>query len=142
MSRQPGVNNPLRQEEQMKRSIFSTDKAPGAIGAYSQAVIAGDMIYTSGQIPINPATGVLVKDSVESEARQVLENIKCILEAAGSSMDNVIKMTVYLADLKDFDAVNRIYAGYFKKDPPARSCIQAAALPKGASVEMDAAALL
>ena len=126
----------------MIKKVFSTGRAPGAIGPYSQAVMAGGLIYTSGQIPIDPATGSLVRDSVEKEASRVLENIKCIIEEAGSSLEKVLKVTVYLTDLRDFEAVNRVYAGYFDKTPPARSCIQAAALPKGVRVEMDAVALL
>lgn len=125
----------------MSKKVIATDKAPGAIGPYSQGVDAGCLIYTSGQLPINMATGELETANVKEAAKHSLDNLKAILEAAGSSMDKVIKTTVFLTNLADFADVNEVYAGYFGSNPPARSCVQVSALPKGATVEIEAIAL-
>lgn len=121
--------------------IVSTNNAPGAIGPYSQAVIAGGMVYTSGQIAINPATGNMVEGGVKEQTEQVCKNVKALLEAAGTSIEKVVKTTCFLADMADFAAFNEIYAGYFT-GKPARSCVAAKTLPKGALVEVDTVCLL
>jgi 2-iminobutanoate/2-iminopropanoate deaminase len=125
------------------RSI-STEKAPKAIGPYSQAIEAsGRLIFCSGQIPLDPASGEMVGASdVRAQARRVLENLKAVLEEAGASLAHVVKTTIYLADLSDFGAVNEIYAGYFSAHPPARATVQVAGLPRGALVEIDAVAVV
>lgn len=120
----------------MKVKIY-TASAPNPGGPYSQAVRAGGFIFAAGQIPINPATGELVGGSIEEQTRQVLENLKQVLSAAGSSLDKVVKTTVFLSDLGNFEAMNAVYARYFGETPPARSTVQAAALPKGVGVEID-----
>jgi len=119
-----------------------TVKAPGAIGPYSQAIIVSDFVFTAGQIPLDPATGELVQGDIRVQAERVLENLKAILDAAGSSLANVVKATVFLADINDFAAVNEVYGRYFTEPYPARSAVQAAALPKGAQVEIEAVARL
>ncbi len=124
----------------MDRKIISTDKAPAAIGPYSQAVEVNGLIYTSGMIPVIPETGEIVK-GIEDQARQALTNVKSLLEAAGSSMDKVIKTTVFIKDMNDFARVNEVYAGFFKGDYPARSCVEVARLPKDVLIEMEAIAL-
>lgn len=121
--------------------IVSTNNAPGAIGPYSQAVIAGGMVYTSGQIAINPATGNMVEGGVKEQTEQVCKNVKALLEASGTSIEKVVKTTCFLADMADFAAFNEIYAGYFT-GKPARSCVAAKTLPKGALVEVDTVCLL
>jgi len=126
----------------MEKKIISTNNAPQAIGPYSQAVKVGNFVYTSGQIPINPATGELVADCIQAAARQSLENVKGVLEAAGIGLDSVIKTTVFLKDLNDFKAANEIYAQYFPHNPPARSCVQAAKLPLNSLIEIEAIAVL
>ncbi len=125
----------------MRRTI-STDGAPKALGPYSQAVAAGGWLYCSGQIGLDPSTGELVQGGVESEARQCLRNLEAVLEAAGCGFADVVRTTIYLADLGDFARVNEIYGRSFPEDPPARACIEAAALPKGARVEIDCVAML
>ncbi|HCJ91329.1 MAG: RidA family protein [Acidaminococcaceae bacterium] len=125
----------------MSKTIIHTETAPGAIGPYSQGVRAGGFIFISGQLPVDPATGEMPKGSIRELTRQSLTNIKHILEAAGSSMDNVVKTTVFLKDLSDFAAMNQAYAEFFPADCPARSCVQAAALPKDAAVEIEVIAL-
>ncbi|MCS7286857.1 MAG: RidA family protein [Anaerolineae bacterium] len=123
------------------REIISTEKAPPAIGPYSQAVKAGNFLFVAGQIGINPATGQL-EEGVEAQTRQALLNLKAILEAAGASLDNVVRVGVFLQDLKDFQAMNAVYAEFFPQFPPARTTVQVAALPRGALVEIDAIAIL
>lgn len=125
----------------MQKEIISTDKAPGAIGPYSQAVKVDNVVYISGQIPIDPATGEVVAGGVQAEARTVLENLKAILESSGSSFERVVKVTVYITDMNQFAQVNEVYAEYFTTDCPARACVEVSALPKGVAVEMDAVAL-
>jgi len=124
----------------MKR-IINTDKAPAAVGPYSQAVRAGDILFISGQIPIDPATGRMV-EGLEAQVTQVLENLKAIVEEAGGNMGSIVKATVLLQSMDDFKAMNGIYAGYFESDPPARAAFEVGALPLGALVEIEAIALL
>ena len=125
----------------MTRKIIESKDAPSAIGPYSQAVKANGVVYVSGQIPLDPATGEIVEGGIESQAKQVLENLKGVLAAAGSGMDKALKVTIYLTDMGSFGTVNEIYGGYFKNDPPARACVEVSALPKSVLVEMDAIAL-
>jgi len=119
----------------------STDKAPKAIGPYSQAVIADDVVYTAGQVALDPTSGELVGTSVTEQTEQVLKNIAAVLAASGASLGQVVKTTVYLADMADFSAMNEVYARHFGGHRPARSTVQAAGLPKGARVEIDAVAV-
>jgi 2-iminobutanoate/2-iminopropanoate deaminase len=123
------------------RTIVHTERAPAAIGPYSQAVATGDLVFTSGQIPLLP-DGSFVEGDVGAQTRQVLANLRAVLEAAGSSLDRVVKCTVFLTDLNDFAAMNESYAEAFTADPPARSTVQVARLPKDAAVEIEAVALL
>ncbi|MCR8644864.1 RidA family protein [Paenibacillus sp. N1-5-1-14] len=125
----------------MKKQIVFTDKAPAAIGPYSQAIIANGMVYTSGQLGFKPGTADLF-ETVEEQTQQVLKNVQSVLEAAGTNMNNVVKTLVFLHDLKDFATVNEIYSSYFQSDCPARSCVQAAGLPKGALVEIEVIAVI
>ena len=125
----------------MKNIVFTAD-APAAIGPYSQAVKAGDTLYLSGQIGMNPATGELVSADVKEQTAQALKTMKAVLAAAGATTDNVVKTTVFLTDMADFQAVNAVYAETFASDAPARSCVAVAALPKGARVEVEAIAVL
>ncbi len=119
-----------------------TDNAPAAIGPYSQAVKAGNTVYVSGQLPIDPATGEFAGQDIAAQTRQSLTNIKNILEAAGAGMENVVKTTVLLSDIGDFAAMNEVYATFFKEPFPARAAFQVAAIPKGAKVEIEAVAVL
>jgi 2-iminobutanoate/2-iminopropanoate deaminase len=119
----------------------ATDKAPKAIGPYSQAIVADDTIYTAGQVALDPQTGELVGTTVVEQTEQVLKNITAVLAASGSSLGQVVKTTVYLADMADFAAMNEVYARHFGGHRPARSTVQAAGLPKGARVEIDAIAI-
>lgn len=119
---------------------ISTNNAPAAIGPYSQALDLGNMVFLSGQIPIDPKTGVM-PEGVEAQAKQVLTNVQNILAEAGLTMQNVVKTTVFLSDLGDFAAVNEVYASFFAEPYPARSCVQVAAIPKGAKVEIETIAV-
>ena len=123
----------------MKREVIHTNNAPGAIGPYSQGIIVGDFVYTSGQIPINPATGVMETD-IKLATKQSMENVKAILETAWTSFENVVTTSIFLKDLNDFAAVNEVYGTYFTENPPARSCVQVAKLPKDAVIEIEAIA--
>ncbi len=123
------------------RTIIHTDKAPAAIGPYSQAVCCGELIFTAGQLPLDPATGKLVDGPFEEQVEQVLRNLSGILSTGGSDLDHVIKFTVYLTDLSNFPVLNQVFGKYFAQDPPARSAVQVAALPLGAEVEIEAIAL-
>ena len=125
----------------MSKKVIATEKAPGAIGPYSQAMRIGNMIFTSGQIPLNPATGDMVTE-IAAATKQSLENVKAILEVEGATMDNVIKTTVFLSDMNNFVAMNEVYATYFPQNPPARSAVEVARLPKDAVVEIEVIAAL
>ena len=122
------------------KEIIATDKAPAAIGPYSQAVKVGNLLFTSGMIPIDPATNTLVEGGIEDQAERALENVKNLLEASGSSLDKVVKTVVFIKDMNDFAKVNEIYAKYFTENYPARSCVEVARLPKDVLIEMEAIA--
>ncbi|UJS18209.1 MAG: RidA family protein [Candidatus Jettenia sp.] len=124
----------------MEKFVISTNTAPAVIGPYSQAIKIGNLIFLSGQIPIIPATGEIVQGDIRLQTRQVLENLKHILEAGGSSLDKVIKTTVFMKDLNDYGAINDIYKEFFLHKPPARAAVQAARLPKDVGVEIEAIA--
>jgi 2-iminobutanoate/2-iminopropanoate deaminase len=126
----------------MSKTIVSTEKAPKAIGPYSVAVRIDSLVYTSGQVGLIPASGELVPGGIEAETRQVLTNLKHVLEASGTDLEHVVKTIVFLKDMGDFAKMNAIYAEFFTQDPPARSTVAVAGLPKGASVEIEAVALL
>jgi 2-iminobutanoate/2-iminopropanoate deaminase len=124
------------------KNVVSTDKAPAAIGAYSQAIQfdcckTGTILFTSGQIPLDPSTGELVSGGIAAEIEQVMKNLKAVVEAGGSSMDKVLKATIFLADMGDFAVVNEVYGRYFPENPPARSAFQVAGLPLGVRVEIE-----
>ena len=123
------------------KKIYKTNKAPEAIGPYSQMIQAGNTYYLSGQIPLK-SDGTLVEGSIEEQVGQVMENIKAVLESASLNMENIVKTTIYLTDLNDFEKVNEMYGSYFEKDQPARATVQVAALPKGTRVEIEAVASL
>ncbi len=127
-------------KEEIVREIIHSQKAPRAIGPYSQAVKTENMIYVSGQIPIDPETGELIGDSIETQTERVLRNLSAILEAGGSSLAMVVKTTVYLTDLKDFEAMNKVYSRFFDTMPPARATVGVSALPRGVAVEIEAIA--
>ncbi len=120
--------------------VIASNKAPQALGPYSQAILVGGTLYLSGQVAINRLTGEFVQSSIEAETEQILNNIEAVLDAAGYQMKNVVKTTIFAVDIKDFEAINGVYAKYFKTEPPARSFVQVAALPKGARVEIEAIA--
>ena len=124
----------------MATTIVATDKAPGAIGPYSQAVKVANLVFTAGQIPLDPATGKLVEGDISAQTERVLQNLQAILEASGSSLSQVIKTTCFLVNLDDFTAFNEVYARYFSENRPARSTVQAARLPAGANVEVECVA--
>lgn len=126
----------------MPKQVIKTDNAPAAVGAYSQGIIANGFVYTAGQVPLVPETKKMVEGGIKEQTRQSLENVKGVLEAAGSSMANVVKTTVFLADINDFADFNAVYSEYFPENPPARSAIQAGALPLGAMIEIEAVATL
>jgi 2-iminobutanoate/2-iminopropanoate deaminase len=123
------------------REIVATEAAPQAIGPYSQAIQIGDFVFTSGQIPIDPQTGVFVEGGIAEQTEQVLRNLTEVLRAAGTGLEAVVKTTVFLADMDDFAAMNEVYGRYFSKEPPARSTVQAARLPRDARVEIDVIAV-
>jgi len=120
---------------------ISTDKAPPAIGPYSQAIAAGNLIYTSGQIPIDPKTGIIEAKDIEGQTVQALENLKNVLEASGSKLSNVIKTTVFIKDLNDFSIINEVYSRYFTGTVPSRSCVEVSRLPKDSLIEIEAVAI-
>lgn len=124
-----------------KKQVVSTTEAPQALGPYSQAVVAGGLVFASGQIPIDPATGQFVEGGVREQTEQVLLNMSKVLEAAGTGLGRVVRTTVFLADMEDFAAMNEVYGRFFADEPPARSTVQAARLPRDARVEIDVIAL-
>jgi 2-iminobutanoate/2-iminopropanoate deaminase len=124
------------------RERIQTENAPAAIGPYSQAIKAGGLVFVSGQIPIDPATGEFVAGGISEQTQQVLKNLAAVLEAAGSSLDQVLKTTVFLADMKEFSGMNEVYATFFTGPPPARATVAAAGLPRDARVEIEAVALI
>lgn len=126
----------------MPKQVITTADAPAAIGPYSQAIRVGNMVFTSGQIPLHPQTGEIVGETATEQARQVLHNLQAVLQAAGASLQNVVKTTIFLTDLGQFAAVNAVYAEFFPNDPPARSTVQVAALPRGVQVEIEAVAVV
>ena len=128
-------------EKNRKRAIV-TEAAPAAVGPYSQGIVCGNLLFVSGQLPIDPSSGELVSGSIEEKTRQVLSNLRAIAEAAGASLEDVVKTTVFLKDMNDFAAMNGVFAEYFPNTPPARAAIQAAALPKNADIEIEAVAVL
>jgi 2-iminobutanoate/2-iminopropanoate deaminase len=125
----------------MNKTIIKTDKAPAAIGPYNQGIIAGGFLFASGQLPINPVSGQ-VPPTIEEQTIQVLDNLKAIIEAAGSSMEKVVKSTVYLQRFSDFDVMNKIYSNYFPSNPPARATVEVSKMAKNALVEIDAVAII
>ena len=147
-----GVRNAERRPElvegcgmrsgEMDRRCIVPDDGPSAVGPYSPAVVAGGLVFVSGQIPQEPGTGKLVTESFEAQCVRVFENLKTVLEAAGASLDSVVKVTVFLTDLEQFDEMNSVYERYFGTSKPARACIQAARLPKDVAIEADAIAVL
>ncbi len=120
------------------KQLIRTDAAPAAVGPYSQAVAVDGWLWVSGQIPLDPASGELVTGNIDAATRRVLDNLKAVVEAAGASLDQAVRVTIYLTDLGGFETVNSIYAEYFTGSPPARVCVEVSRLPKGAEVEMDA----
>lgn len=126
----------------MALELLQTDKAPAAVGPYSQGVKAGNTIYTSGQLPIDPITGQLVTGDIQKATRQSLDNVKAILESAGATLENVTKVSVFVTDMNDFGKINEVYAEYFSNHKPARSLVQVAALPMGGEIEIEAIAVL
>lgn len=136
------VSSSLRQTMNNK-IVISTTEAPSAIGPYSQAIRAGDLLFVSGQIAIDPATGKLIEDgSIKAQTQRVLENLVAIVRAAGGSVENVVRTTVFLRDMNDFAEMNSVYAEFFKSAPPSRSTVQAARLPRDVSVEIDCIAVI
>ena len=126
----------------MKKKVIQTEKAPKAIGPYSQAIQAGNFLFLSGQIPLDPKTGEFIKGDIRRQTQQVLENIKGVLESQELGMDSVVKVTIFLKDIGNFNEVNEVYATYFRSSPPARSTVGVAKLPKDADIEIEAIALV
>lgn len=124
------------------RTIISTDKAPGAIGPYSQAVKTDTLVFVSGQLALDPLTGNLIDSDIQSETRQAMKNLKNILEAAGSSLEKIVKATLFIKDMNEFPLINEVYGEFFQNDPPARACVEVARLPKDANVEVEAVGLV
>lgn len=122
----------------MKKETIKTDKSPKAIGPYSQGVIAGNMIFTSGQLPINPETSELVTEDIKSETRQALNNLKAVIEEANATLDDVVKVTVFIRNMDEFGDINEVYGEFFDNHKPARSCVEVAKLPKDANIEVEA----
>ena len=126
----------------MGKKVIQTDKAPKAIGPYSQAIQAGNFLFLSGQIPLDPKTGELVKGDIRKQTRQVLENIKGVLESQGLGMEDIVKATIFLKDIGNFNQVNEVYATYFPTSPPARSTVEVAKLPRDADIEIEIIAVI
>jgi len=120
------------------KEIISTDKAPAAIGPYSQAVKAGNFMFISGQIPIDPSTGNVIDGDIKAQTKQCLKNLEAICQSAGLTLDNVVKTTIFITDMSKFPEVNEVYGSFFKENPPARACVEVSALPKGVQVEIEA----
>jgi len=125
----------------LEKQVVNTDQAPAAIGPYSQALKVGEMVFVSGQIPIDPATGDIVQGDIKAQTRQVLTNLNAVLAAAGSSLERTVKTTVYITNMDEFSQVNEVYSEFFKDQPPARACVEVSRLPKGVAVEIDAIAI-
>ncbi len=125
----------------MERKVIFTNKAPEAIGPYEQGIRMGNLLFTSGQIALDPASGDFLSGNIEAETQRTLQNLDAILQASGLSRNEVVKVTVYMQDLGEFTRMNQVYGEYFAQNKPARACVQVAALPKGARVEMDAIAV-
>lgn len=126
----------------MQNTAVSTDKAPQAVGPYSQGIIAGNLVFISGQIPMDPETGSIKKGDITVQARQALKNLGAVLSAAGAAFSDVVKVTVFLTDMQDFPEVNNVYKTYFEEPYPARSCVEVSSLPKDAMIEIEAIAVL
>jgi len=126
----------------MKKEIINTEKAPAALGPYSQAIKAGNTIYVSGQIPLIPETMEIISDDVQEQTKQSLENVKAVLEAAGATLNDVVKASVFIKDMNDFTKINEIYATYFTENKPARACVEVARLPKDVKVEIEVIAVV
>ena len=123
------------------KKIIATTEAPAAVGPYSQAIRIGNFVFCSGQIPLDPKSGQIVQGAIEAQTRRVMENITAVLRAEGLGFENIVKTTIFLTNLNDFQTVNELYGSYFKSDPPARSTVQVSALPKGANVEIEVIAV-
>jgi 2-iminobutanoate/2-iminopropanoate deaminase len=130
-----------QEDRDMKKKVIQTEKAPKAIGPYSQAIQAGNFLFLSGQIPIDPKTGELVKGDIRKQTQQVLENIKGVLESQKLRMENVVKVTIFLKDIGNFNQMNEVYATYFPSSPPARSTVEVSKLPRDADIEIEAIAV-
>jgi len=128
--------------EKNRRRAIVTEAAPAAVGPYSQGIVCGNLLFVSGQLPIDPSSGELVSGSIEEKTRQVLSNLRAIAEAAGASLEDVVKTTVFLKDMNDFGAMNGVFAEYFPNTPPARAAVQVAALPKDVDIEIEAIVLM
>lgn len=126
----------------MKLEYLATEKAPAAVGPYSQGIRAGQFVYTSGQLPINPLTGELVQEDIQSATRMALENVKAVLEAAGATLEDVVKVTVFVKDMENFSLINQVYSEFFANHKPARSLVEVARLPKDGVIEIEAVAFL
>ena len=126
----------------MESTTILTEKAPKAIGPYSQGIKGGNLIFTSGQLPIDPETGVLIQDDIKLATRQSIENVKAILEEAGASLNDVVKVTIFIKNMNDFALVNEVYGEYFSEHKPARSCVEVARLPKDGKIEIEAIAVI
>lgn len=126
----------------MEKQVISTEKAPKAIGPYSQGIKAGNMIYTSGQLPIDPETGKLVQDNIKMEARQALTNLKEVLAEGGATLNDVIKVNIYIKDMNQFGEINEVYGEFFNEHKPARACVEVARLPLDGNVEIEAVAVI
>ncbi len=137
----PKIGKAQTLSQTTEREVIATIDAPAAVGPYSQGICAGDLVFSAGQLGIDPATGKFVPGGVEEQAHQALTNLQAVLEAAGSSLSQAVKLTVFLQDMNDFQAVNGVYAQFFGENPPARSAVQVAALPLGGLIEIEAIAM-
>ena len=131
----------IKGDEEMSLELLSTEKAPGAVGPYSQGVKAGDLVFTSGQLPIDPNSGDLLTGDIKAQAKQSLENVKAVLEAAGASLEDVVKVNVYVVDIEKFSLINEVYGTYFSDHKPARSLVEVSKLPLGGEIEIEAIAM-